>query len=114
MVFCTQTYLARRYGMLQARSTTPTEEWTRSHCSAVQDASTRSNDDKKPSLNFDDGFEEGFAFTGLLAGSGNRGFHSRGFHPNGSGNRGFHPNSDRFTCWFVLVPKPDWDIICGL
>ena len=30
--------------------------------------------------------------TGLLAGSGNR-----GFHLNGSGNRGFHPNSDRFT-----------------
>ena len=36
-------------------------------------------------------------FTGLLAGSGNRGFHPRGFHPNSSGNRGFHPNSDRFT-----------------
>ena len=80
--------------------------------SAVQGASTRPNDVKKPSLNFDDGFEEGFAFTGLLAGSGNRGFHpngsgnrgfhpngsgNRGFHPNGSGNRGFHPNNDRFT-----------------
>ena len=65
--------------------------------SAVQGASTRPNDDEKPSLNFDDGFEEGFAFTGLLAGSGNRGFHPRGFHPNGSGNRGFHPSSERFT-----------------
>ena len=50
--------------------------------SAIQDASTRPNDDEMPSLNFDDGFEEGFAFTGLLA---------------GSGNRGFHPKSDRFT-----------------
>ena len=64
---------------------------------AVQDASTRPNDDEMPSFNFDDGFEEGFAFTGLLADSGNRGFHPRGFHPNGSGNRDFHPNSDRFT-----------------
>ena len=60
--------------------------------SAVQGASTRPNDDEKPSPNFDDGFEEGFAFAGLLAGNGNR-----GFHPNGSGNRGFHPSSDRFT-----------------
>ena len=50
--------------------------------SAVQGASTRPNGDEKPSLNFDDCFEEGFAFTGLLT---------------GSGNRGFHPNSDRFT-----------------
>ena len=60
--------------------------------SAVQGATTRPNDDEKPSPNFDDGFEEGFAFAGLLAGSGNR-----GFHPNGSGNRGFHPNSNKFT-----------------
>ena len=65
--------------------------------SAVQDASTRPHDDEKPSLNFDDGFEEGYAFTGLLAGSGNRGFHRRGFHPNGSGNKGFHRDSDRFA-----------------
>ena len=50
--------------------------------SAVEDASTRPNDDEKPSLNFDNGFEEGFVFTGLLA---------------GSGNRGFHPSIDRFT-----------------
>ena len=60
--------------------------------SAVQGVSTRPTDDEKPSLNFDDGFEEGFAFTGLLDGSGNR-----AFHPNGSGKRGFHPNIDRFT-----------------
>ena len=65
--------------------------------SDVQGASTRPKDDEKPSLNFDDGFEEGFAFTGLLAGSSNRGFHPRGFHPVGSGNRGFHPNSDKST-----------------
>ena len=52
--------------------------------SAVQGASIRPNDDEKPSLNFDDGFEEGFALTGLLAGI-------------NSGSRGFHPNSDRFT-----------------
>ena len=65
--------------------------------SAVQDASIRPNDDEKRSLNFDDGFEERFAFTGVLASSVNRGFHPRGFHPNGSGNRGFDPNSDRFT-----------------
>ena len=32
LVFCTQNCLARRHGMLQARSTTPTAEWTRSHC----------------------------------------------------------------------------------
>ena len=65
--------------------------------SAVQGASKRPNDDEKPFLNFDDGFEEGFAFTGLLAGSGNRGFHSRGFYPNGSGNRGFTPTATKFT-----------------
>ena len=74
---------------------------------AVQGASTRPNDDQKPSLKFDDCFEYGFAFTGLLPGSGKRVFHpngsgnnnNRGFHPNsdGSGNRGFHPNNDRFT-----------------
>ena len=51
--------------------------------SAVQGASTRpSNGDEKPSLNFHIDFEEGFASTGLLT---------------GSGNRSFHPNSDRFT-----------------
>ena len=62
--------------------------------SAVQSASTRPNDDEKPSLSFDGCFEEGFALTGLLAGSGNR-----GFHPNsdGSGDRGVYPNSDSFT-----------------
>ena len=65
--------------------------------SAVQDPSTRPKEDEMPSLNFDDGFEGGFAFTGLLAGSGNRGFYPRGFHPNGSGNRRFHPNSVKFT-----------------
>ena len=33
------------------------------------------NNDKKQSLNFNDDSEEGFVSTGLLAGSGNRGFH---------------------------------------
>ena len=51
--------------------------------SAVMGASTRpANDDQKPSFNFDDDFDEGFAFTALLA---------------GGVKRGFHPNSDRFT-----------------
>ncbi|CAN0464242.1 unnamed protein product, partial [Laminaria digitata] len=36
----------------------------------------------KPSLNSDDDFDKGFAFTGLLG---------------DNGERGFHPNSDRFT-----------------
>ena len=49
--------------------------------SAVQGASTRPTDDEKPSLNFDDGFEEEFAFTGLLADSGNRVFTPRVFTP---------------------------------
>ena len=39
-------------------------------------------DDEKPSLNFDDDFNEGCEFTGLV---------------NDSGERGFHRNSDRFT-----------------
>ena len=63
----------------------------------IQGASTRPKDDEKPSLNFDYSFEEGFAFTGLLAGSGNAGFHPKGFHPHGSGNRDIHPYSDKFT-----------------
>ena len=64
--------------------------------SAVQVASTRpSNDDEKPSLNFDDDFEEGFTSTGLLA---------------GSGNRGFHLNSDRFT---VIVDSDASDHLIG-
>ena len=71
------------------RNATPKErqrppQSVRGHtASAVQGASSRpSNDDEKPSLKFDDDVDEGFAFTGLLA---------------GSGKRGFHPNSDRFT-----------------
>ena len=50
--------------------------------SAIQGASTRPNDDEKSSLNFDIGFEEGFAFTGLRA---------------GGGQRVFRPNRVRFT-----------------
>ena len=66
--------------MLQAKSATPSAE---AHtASAVQDTSTRPNNDETPFLNFDDGFEEGFAFRELL---------------DRSGNRGFHPNSDSFT-----------------
>ena len=53
---------------------------------------TRPNNDRNPSINFDDGFKQEFAFTGLLVGSGNR-----GFQPNGSGTMGLHPNRDRFT-----------------
>ena len=56
--------------------------------SAVRGASTRLVDVEKPSLNFDDGFEEMFAFTGLLAGSGNR-----DFHHNGGCNKGFTPTA---------------------
>ena len=41
-------------------------------------------------------------FTGLLAGSGNRGYQpncsvNEGVHPNGGGNRGVYPNSYRST-----------------
>ena len=44
--------------------------------SALLGASTRpANDDETLSLNFGDGFDQGFAFTGLLAGSGRRSFH---------------------------------------
>ena len=68
--------------MLQARSAKPTAEWTRSHCLCCTRREHTPNDDEMPSINFDDGFEEGFTFTGLLA---------------GSGNRGVHPNSDKFT-----------------
>ena len=35
--------------------------------SAIRGASTRANDDEKPSLLYDDGFEEAFAFTGQVA-----------------------------------------------
>ena len=38
---------------------------------AIRGASTRPNDYEKPSYNFADGFEEGFALSGLLAGSSN-------------------------------------------
>ena len=38
--------------------------------SAVQDVSTRPNDDEMSSINFDDGFEEGFAFAELIAATG--------------------------------------------
>lgn len=49
----------------------------------MQGASTRpASDNENPSLNFDNDSKEGFAFTGLLA---------------DSGNRVFHPHSDRFT-----------------
>ena len=65
--------------------------------SAAQGASTRPNEDEKPSLDLGDSFEERLTFTGLLAGSGNRGFHLGGFHPNSSGKRVFDPNSDKFT-----------------
>ena len=70
--------------MLELRSATPTAQSGRAHtASAVQGARARpSNDDEKPSLNFNNDVEEGFAFTGLLA---------------GSGNTGFYLNSDRFT-----------------
>ena len=61
--------------------------------SAVQGTNSRpSNDNEKPSLNFDDNVDEEFAFTGLRAG--------------GSGKRGFHPNSDRFT---TIVDSGDSD-----
>ena len=40
------------------------------------------NGDEKPSLNFDDDFKNGLAFSRLVA---------------GSGRRGFHPNADRIT-----------------
>ena len=33
------------------------------------------NDDDKPSLNFDDDFDKGFEFIGLLSDNGERGFH---------------------------------------
>ena len=81
-MFCTQNCLARRHGMLQARSTTPTAEWTRSHCLCCKGRKHPPQRRRKAVLNFDDGVVDGSAFTGLLA---------------SSGNRGFHPNSDRFT-----------------
>ena len=40
-----------------------------------QGSGTRPRDDEKPPLKVDDDFEDRFAFTWLLAGSGNRGFH---------------------------------------
>ena len=56
--------------------TSPLLYWVRAH---VPPTTTRS---RPSSLNFDDDFGKRFAFTGLLA---------------GSGQRGFHPNSGRFT-----------------
>ena len=81
MVFCTQDYLSRRHEMLQERAPRPPQSGRANTASAVQGANTRPDDDEKPSLNFDDDFEAGFALTGLLA---------------GSSNRYFHPNGDRF------------------
>ena len=97
MVFCTQNCLARRHGMLQARSATPTAEWTRSHCLCCTRREHTPQRRRNTVLYLRRWFRRGIRVYGLLAGSGNRGFHPRGFHPKSSGNRGSHPNSHKFT-----------------
>ena len=74
--------LARRHGMLQARSAKPTAEWTRSRCLCCTRREHKPQRRRKSVPQLRRWFEERFAFTGLLA---------------GSGNRRFHHNSDKFT-----------------
>ena len=63
--------------MLRAGNTTPVAERQRSHCIIICCCTEceLTNDDEKPPLNFNDDFDKGFAFSGLVVSIGGRCFH---------------------------------------
>ena len=78
MVCCIPHDDAESYAPGAPRPSRNDDDHIASSASVLSASSTPADDDEKPTLNFDDDFDKGFEFSGLVM----AGDDARGFHPN--------------------------------